>query len=317
MKKMIFAGLCMVILLSWGATGFAEFNAQKAEFAILFRDEILPYKVMAVFTLPEQVLEFRETKAKPIFCESLSGKGRFEKRKTHFWAFQSPSEPGLYPLRITREDTGMQMTLNCFVMVPFSSMKDGYLNGYRVGVYPDVDKKKLPIYKWPAGFVEVTPENCTTLVSPHFRLEQFLCKQEGGYPKYIVIRGLLLLKLEAILEEINRQGVAADSFHIMSGYRTPYYNQAIGNVKYSRHVWGGAADIFIDENPVDNMMDDINGDGTINYKDARVIYDIIDALYGKKWYARFVGGLGNYKKTSHHGPFVHVDVRGFRARWGD
>ena len=29
-----------------------------------------------------------------------------------------------------------------------------------------------------------------------------------------------------------------------------------GNVKYSRHVYGGAADIFIDENPKDEMMDD-------------------------------------------------------------
>ena len=29
-----------------------------------------------------------------------------------------------------------------------------------------------------------------------------------------------------------------------------------GNVKYSQHVYGGAADIFIDENPKDEMMDD-------------------------------------------------------------
>jgi hypothetical protein len=26
--------------------------------------------------------------------------------------------------------------------------------------------------------------------------------------------------------------------------------------------------------------------------------------------------LARYRKTPAHGPFVHVDVRGFRARWG-
>ena len=102
----------------------------------------------------------------------------------------------------------------------------------------------------------------------------------------------------------------------MSGYRTPFYNRAIGNVKYSRHLWGGAADIFIDEDPKDGTMDDLNRDGIINYKDAAVLYDIVDDLYGKPFYRIFMGGLGRYKKTANHGPFVHVDVRGFRARWG-
>ena len=103
----------------------------------------------------------------------------------------------------------------------------------------------------------------------------------------------------------------------MSGYRTPYYNKAIGNVKYSRHIYGGAADIFIDENPKDNMMDDLNRDAKIDYKDAAVLYEIIDKLYGKPFYQGLVGGLARYEKTDCHGPFVHIDVRGRRARWGD
>ena len=47
------------------------------------------------------------------------------------------------------------------------------------------------------------------------------------------------------------------------------------------------------------------------------LYDLIDKLYGEHSYKPFAGGLGRYKTTSAHGPFVHVDVRGFRARWGD
>jgi hypothetical protein len=82
-------------------------------------------------------------------------------------------------------------------------------------------------------------------------------------------------------------------------------------------VYGDAADIFIDQNPKDGMMDDLNQDGKIDYKDAGVLYDIIDEMFGKPWYTPFVGGLGRYKKTKEHGPFVHADARGFRARWGD
>jgi hypothetical protein len=86
-------------------------------------------------------------------------------------------------------------------------------------------------------------------------------------------------------------------------------------VQYSRHVYGDAADIFVDEDG-DGMMDDLNGDGKIDYRDAAVLYDIIDGLVTETWYAPFVGGLGRYRKTANHGPFVHVDARGFKARWG-
>lgn len=79
----------------------------------------------------------------------------------------------------------------------------------------------------------------------------------------------------------------------------------------------GVADIFIDENAKDNMMDDLNRDGNIDHKDAAVLCEIIDKLYGKPFYQGFVGGLARYKKTYCHGPFVHIDVRGRRARWGD
>ncbi len=127
----------------------------------------------------------------------------------------------------------------------------------------------------------------------------------------------MILKLEVILEEVNKKGFHCNTFHIMSGYRTPHYNKAIGNVKYSRHCWGGAADIFIDENPKDDMMDDLNKDGKINHEDAKVLYDIIDEMHGKPWYEIFIGGLGRYKENASHGPFVHVDVRGFKATWED
>jgi len=57
-------------------------------------------------------------------------------------------------------------------------------------------------------------------VSQHFRLKQFLCKQSGGYPKYVVLNEELLQKLEHLLELTKRRGYHAATFYIMSGYRT-------------------------------------------------------------------------------------------------
>ena len=47
----------------------------------------------------------------------------------------------------------------------------------------------------------------------------------------------------------------------MSGYRTPFYNRSIGNqTRFSRHVYGDAADIYADDDG-DGKMDDLDGDG--------------------------------------------------------
>jgi len=88
----------------------------------------------------------------------------------------------------------------------------------------------------------------------------------------------LLLKLELILEKVNQKGYPCETLAIMSGYRTPYYNKAIGNVKYSRHLWGGTADVFIDEDPEDEMIDDLNRNGETDYQLALIPERILHYL---------------------------------------
>jgi len=99
----------------------------------------------------------------------------------------------------------------------------------------------------------------------------------------------------------------------MSGFRTPAYNAAIGNhTVYSRHLWGDAADIYVDADG-DGVMDDLNGDGRSDVQDARVLAGWIDRAVRRV--PLIPGGLAAYRRTAAHGPFVHVDARGFRVRW--
>jgi uncharacterized protein YcbK (DUF882 family) len=100
----------------------------------------------------------------------------------------------------------------------------------------------------------------------------------------------------------------------MSGFRTPYYNHAIGDVLYSQHQWGSAADVFIDKADR-GQMDDLNHDGRVDVNDSRFLYDAIERLLAEAGSAKFQGGMGFYPATAAHPPFVHVDVRGSKARW--
>ena len=145
-------------------------------------------------------------------------------------------------------------------MEPLSQVKEGQLSRYRIGRYPPQRTIKTVDYKNPRGFVRVTKENSNILLTPHFTLGQFLCKQDSDYPKFIVLQENLLLLLENVLSEVRRSGFNIDTLGFISGYRTPYYNRKIKNVQYSRHVYGDAADIFIDVDK-DGRMDDLNGDG--------------------------------------------------------
>ena len=299
-------------------SGVKSFSSEKACFTIMFKEMLSSYRILGIYVLPEELLTIEVVHGPDnASYEMLTTNGEITRREIKKWCWKAPDQTGLYPLKIVEHRTGDTISLHVFVMVPFDRIKGEYLNGYRIGTYPTILLKSLPIYKPPSGFIEVTRENEDTLIAPHFTLKQFLCKQEGSYPKYVVLQEKLLLKLESILEKVNESGYRCNTLHIMSGYRTPYYNRAIGNVKYSRHIYGGAVDLFIDEDPPDGMMDDLNGDGTIDYRDAAIIYDSVDSLYGHSWYESLIGGLARYKKTNAHGPFVHVDVRGFRARWGD
>ena len=77
-------------------------------------------------------------------------------------------------------------------------------------------------------------------------------------------------------------------------------------------MYGDASDIFID-NDGNGWMDDLNRDGKLNIRDAEVILAAVDRV--EREHPGLIGGAGVYAATSGHGPFIHIDVRGYRARW--
>jgi len=292
----------------------APFDDGRLDYSVKFNGKQVDWHTFAFFMLPGQTEEIRVLGTNGQAVEIEASGGELVALGKGHWRFRAPDTPGLYPIRI-RPAEHAPMTLNVLTKVPIEAQANGSLNGYRIGEYPERPLHDNPIYLPPQGKIEVTPDMLDIAISPHFTLGQFLCKQQPDHwPKYLVLREPLIAKLEVILAEVNARGIRTDTFAILSGHRTPWYNNAIGNSLFSRHVWGGAADIFID-NSGDGRMDDLNGDGKVDVGDARILIDIIEELYRNGPLEDRPGGLGLYGPRPHRGPFVHVDARGHQARW--
>ena len=223
--------------------------------------------------------------------------------------------PGVHAVR----DSGAASGFALITMRDFAEKLGGKIGEYRMGFWPAERRKALAtVYANPEGFIEVTPENADTHVSEHFRLRDFLTHdQQGVWPKYLVLRAPLVDKLELVISQLEARGTPVRRMRVMSGFRTPQYNarggEKSGRSRVSRHMYGDAADVFVD-NDGDGRMDDLNRDGRIDSRDARVILDAVEQV--ERMHGELAGGVGVYRATRAHGPFAHVDVRGTRARWG-
>ena len=115
-------------------------------------------------------------------------------------------------------------------------------------------------------------------LTKNFSRNEFKCKCGKCTNNYIDIR--LVKGLQALRNLIGKPII------INSATRCKAHNEAVGGVPNSQHVQGRAADIFVEGMTPESL--------------ARKA-EQIDAFRD--------GGIGTY------GTFVHVDVRGHRARW--
>lgn len=208
-------------------------------------------------------------------------------------------------------------------MLPFAARRvDGRVGGYRMGFWPGERRPAraaaAPAYGLPRGFIQVTRDNAGTAVSEHFRLGDFLTHDQARvWPKYLVLHEALVDKLELVLDDLRARGYHADRLHVMSGFRTPQYNRGGGDprgrAELSRHQYGDAADVWVENG--DGSMADLTGDGRADARDAAVLAESADRV--EQRHPELVGGVGVYHGTRAHGPFVHIDTRGNRARWGE
>jgi Peptidase M15 len=227
----------------------------------------------------------------------------------------SASTPGVL-------ETGLEAPdgepIRVLALVPFRAKLGSSWRGYRVGYWPgERSTGRAARYLLPDGFIEVTPENQDLAISTSFRLRDFLTHDQADvWPKVLVLRLPLLDKLELIAEALEERG-RPTALRVMSGFRTPQYNslgvgRRGGRARDSRHMYGDAADVYVDADG-DGRMDDLDHDGRITVNDAGWLARVAEQVEAE--YPAMTGGIGVYRANAVHGPFVHVDVRGTPARW--
>lgn len=234
--------------------------------------------------------------------------------------FTAPRRPGIYKFSVEIDRSRRAIEdMSIVTLTPRSEKRAGRIGTYQLGTWPFErgGKPRTPRYSAPRGFIQVTPENQNFQVSEHFRLRDFLTKdQRNVWPKYVIVDPLLIDKLELTIQELQRQGVRVDHVHVMSGFRTPRYNSGGGNTagraSLSRHMYGDGADVYVDNNR-DGHPDDITGDGRVTTADAEKFARAAERVESK--HRPLIGGIGIYAACCGHGPFTHLDVRGNRARW--
>ncbi|MEO5510628.1 MAG: DUF882 domain-containing protein [Longimicrobiales bacterium] len=231
-----------------------------------------------------------------------------------------PDAPGIWNMLVRVRD-GLRVVpdMKVITLVPLSEKHNGRIGGYLVGSWPYEKgaRPRSPAYAPPRGLVRVMPQDRDIPVSEHFKLGDFVTKgQENVWPKYVAMSPRLLDKLELTIDELERSGQPVKNIGIISGFRTPSYNEGGGNpagrAALSRHMYGDAMDWYVD-NDRNGRMDDLNHDGRFNKNDAAVIRNAAEKV--EREHPSLMGGVGLYDPTGGHGGFVHIDTRGYRARW--
>lgn len=128
-----------------------------------------------------------------------------------------------------------------------------------------------------------------TLLTPHFYVTEFDCRDGTPYPSEWVET-----RLRPLCEDLEllREKCGGHPITIVSGYRTKEWNERVGGADDSRHLYGDACDFVISKVP------------------ARTVYDLANAM--QETGILRCGGLAYYAQRV---PFVHLDIRGRRARW--
>jgi Peptidase M15 len=220
----------------------------------------------------------------------------------------APPRAGFYRLALLKSGQQRQVEgLTLAVLVPFEEKEGAMLRGYRIGTY--LAERARGRQAPPEGFLEITPADVDLPITKHLRVGDFLNHdQQGIWPSYAAVNPKLLDKLELVIQEIARwhgdKAVADIEIDVHSGFRAPEHNRKIRRAaRDSQHQYGDAADVAIDA----------NGDGKLTAIDSRMVGLAVEIVELK--HPDLVGGLGIYTSGHSSTNYVHIDVRGRRARW--
>lgn len=186
---------------------------------------------------------------------------------------------------------------NSFEKIAYSDLPQDYVQ------YVGLDGK----YAWTHAnryFLLVKPEDLFKNMVGHYPVWRFLARDDyffarrklEGNAQILLLDKTLLYRILDFILELEERGLNSKAFYVRESFRHPRWNDERGGAYQSQHIYGRAADLIIL---------DINADGKVNSEDKDIAIEILEEIIGNS------GGIGKYPGTK----TIHIDVRGFRARW--
>jgi len=331
--------IILLLSLSIGIFGFSEAGAAPTpskspdDIILLWNGLRINSENAALLVTPGHEQEIRFSgKASALNIRVLECKSKgWCTAKSGKVTWRAPTDPGNYRISVKLQvfsgkakkalkGEEKKIEITGLVGFPGFLLKDGFINGFELGEYPDWWEMDNPThYKPPSYFYFLDYDVIGCWISEHIRLGDLGYDGRAPIPQYFALDYELVKKLEVLTDELEARGLPSRYHYIGGGFISPKSNQLRTSknstaASLSRHLWGEAIDFIIDENPQDEIMDDMNGDGVIDVRDAFFIRDILTEI--EESGRCKPGGIGVYSPPRNSQIQLHVDVRGFSTCWG-
>jgi hypothetical protein len=153
---MTYARQALAVVALWSAAARAadspprKYDTKTASFAISYHGETSTYRDTSVVVLPGAVVVIDAVGGPPGDYAMKTNHGALVQKGLRRWQWSAPRIPGAYKLTADGPGEKDAIKVHAFVMVPASAVKNGMLNGYRIGAYPAKPLKGNPLYVPPA-----------------------------------------------------------------------------------------------------------------------------------------------------------------------
>jgi hypothetical protein len=239
-----------------------------------------------------------------------------------------PAENKLIKAKIVYSDSSI-ITFTIVTAIMDINTEDGEIKfdgeTYIIGKYPSIPKSGKTFYfkerYTPPKYFFIWDESLENLpISKNMLYRDLVIKPDAEKPelprpsratKVFTLSYETIINFDNIIE-VARKKTEFKKVTVLSFYRTPEYNRSIGGSTFSRHIYGDGIDWFIDENPINDEMDDLNKDGKVTKEDGKPFVESIIKLVSDRKIEPCGTGVYFTKK----GASLHYDSRGHLARWG-
>lgn len=218
----------------------------------------------------------------------------------------------------------------------FDRSGTGQIEGYPIGVYPSETASNTPsivrdhaeAYAPPRLFYRIDESTGLSILAPHVSLVLLnppaIPGEDSGDARYIAFNKRMERFWSAFNQIAMEEGLDAHGLRVLRGYVSPnerarLLRQGVEISEFSRHLYGDAVAIVLDNNRetyrTEPRMGDLNKDGRGDLADVEILAAVAEKTMKETGMWGGIGICGTYEGPgpSTGTPYLHIDLRGWHV----